>query len=78
MDPALIEKYGNVIPVHPTQLYEVGLSLLIFALLWRLQLRGTPPVATRRLGAGESWAPDASAGAKRSRTAAPLSAACRT
>lgn len=31
-----------VLAVHPTQLYEVGMSLLIFALLWRL--RGTRPV----------------------------------
>lgn len=36
VDPALVQKYGDVIPVHPTQLYEVGLSLLIFALLWKL------------------------------------------
>jgi phosphatidylglycerol---prolipoprotein diacylglyceryl transferase len=26
-----------VLTVHPTQLYEVGMSLLIFALLWRLR-----------------------------------------
>lgn len=31
-----------VLAVHPTQLYEVGMSLLIFAVLWRL--RGTRPV----------------------------------
>jgi len=31
-----------VLEVHPTQLYEVGLSLLIFFVLWRL--RGTRPV----------------------------------
>lgn len=30
-----------VLEVHPTQLYEVGLSLLIFAVLWRL--RGERP-----------------------------------
>lgn len=36
VDPALIEKYGPVVPVHPTQLYEVGLSLLIFLVVWRL------------------------------------------
>ena len=34
VDPALIEKYGQVVPVHPTQLYEVGLSTLIFFVLW--------------------------------------------
>ena len=37
VDPALIEKYGQVVPVHPTQLYEVGLSTLIFFVLWRLR-----------------------------------------
>ena len=37
VDPALIAKYGNVIPVHPTQLYEVALSLIFFAVLWRLR-----------------------------------------
>jgi phosphatidylglycerol:prolipoprotein diacylglycerol transferase len=37
VDPAMIEKYGNVLPVHPTQLYEVGLSTLIFFLLWRIR-----------------------------------------
>lgn len=34
VDPALVEKYGDVLPVHPTQLYETGISLLIFAILW--------------------------------------------
>jgi phosphatidylglycerol:prolipoprotein diacylglycerol transferase len=37
VDPALIAKYGDVIPVHPTQLYEVGISLVFFAVLWRLR-----------------------------------------
>ena len=37
VDPALVEKYGQVVPVHPTQLYEVGLSTLIFFALWRLR-----------------------------------------
>ena len=37
VDPALIEKYGQVVPVHPTQLYEVGLSTLIFFILWRIR-----------------------------------------
>jgi len=36
VDPALIEKYGQVIPVHPTQLYEVAMSTLIFLFLWRI------------------------------------------
>jgi phosphatidylglycerol:prolipoprotein diacylglycerol transferase len=33
---------STVLEVHPTQLYEVGLSLLIFAVLWRM--RGRRPV----------------------------------
>jgi phosphatidylglycerol:prolipoprotein diacylglycerol transferase len=37
VDPAMVEKYGDVIPVHPTQLYEVGMSTLIFFILWRLR-----------------------------------------
>lgn len=37
IDPAMIEKYGEVLPVHPTQLYETGISTLIFLLLWRLR-----------------------------------------
>lgn len=40
VDPALIEKHGQVIPVHPTQLYEVGISTLIFFLLWRIRDHG--------------------------------------
>lgn len=42
-DPALIEQYGNVLPVHPTQLYEVAMSTLIFFVLWRM--RKTPRAA---------------------------------
>jgi phosphatidylglycerol---prolipoprotein diacylglyceryl transferase len=37
VDPALIAKYGDVVPVHPTQLYEVGMSTLIFFFLWRIR-----------------------------------------
>ncbi len=37
VDPALVEKYGQIVPVHPTQLYEVGLSTLIFFLLWKIR-----------------------------------------
>ncbi len=37
VDPALIEKYGNLIPVHPTQIYEIALSTLIFLVLWRIR-----------------------------------------
>lgn len=39
VDPALVEKYGQIVPVHPTQLYEVGLSTLIFFALWRIRKR---------------------------------------
>lgn len=37
VDPALVERFGRVVPVHPTQLYEVALSTLIFAILWRMR-----------------------------------------
>lgn len=30
VDPALVEQYGQVVPVHPTQLYEIVLSLFVF------------------------------------------------
>ena len=40
IDPAMIEKYGEVLPVHPTQLYETGISTLIFVLLWSLRRHG--------------------------------------
>ena len=43
VDPALIEKYGQIVPVHPTQLYEVGMSTLIFFVLWRLKAHGHRP-----------------------------------
>lgn len=37
VDPELVEKYGQVVPVHPTQLYEIALSSLIFVFLWRIR-----------------------------------------
>jgi phosphatidylglycerol:prolipoprotein diacylglycerol transferase len=37
VDPELVERYGQVVPVHPTQLYEVALSTLIFFFLWRIR-----------------------------------------
>ena len=37
VDPELVARYGDIVPVHPTQLYEVGLSFVIFAILWRLR-----------------------------------------
>jgi prolipoprotein diacylglyceryltransferase len=32
-----------VVPVHPTQLYEVGLALIMFVILWRLGARRLKP-----------------------------------
>ena len=34
---------GTVVPVHPTQLYEVGLALIMFAILWRLGAKKFKP-----------------------------------
>jgi phosphatidylglycerol:prolipoprotein diacylglycerol transferase len=42
VDPALVEQYGQIVPVHPTQLYEVGMSTLIFFLLWKIRGSGRP------------------------------------
>ena len=42
VDPALVEQYGQIVPVHPTQLYEVGLSTLIFFVLWRIRGNARP------------------------------------
>ncbi|NNL31424.1 MAG: hypothetical protein HKO77_10395 [Gemmatimonadetes bacterium] len=33
VDPVLIEQFGQVIPVHPTQLYESAISLAVFGVL---------------------------------------------
>jgi prolipoprotein diacylglyceryltransferase len=43
VDPALVEQFGQVVPVHPTQLYEIAMVLVIFVILWRLRLRGHAP-----------------------------------
>ena len=37
IDPAMVERYGEVLPVHPTQLYETGMSTVIFLILWSLR-----------------------------------------
>ncbi len=37
VDPELIHKYGQVVPVYPTQLMEIALSSLIFLFLWRIR-----------------------------------------
>ena len=42
VDPALVEQYGQIVPVHPTQLYEVALSTLIFFFLWRIRRAPRP------------------------------------
>ncbi len=38
VDPALVERFGQVVPVHPTQLYEIAMASLIFLVLWRLRI----------------------------------------
>lgn len=38
VDPVLVEQFGQVLPVHPTQLYEVALAILIFIILWKLRI----------------------------------------
>ncbi len=43
VDPALVEQFGQVVPVHPTQLYEIAMVLVIFVILWRLRLREHAP-----------------------------------
>jgi len=44
VDPQLVARVGEVlpsgdvlVPVHPTQLYEVGMSLVIFFVVWKLR-----------------------------------------
>jgi phosphatidylglycerol:prolipoprotein diacylglycerol transferase len=37
VDPELVARYGNIVPVHPTQLYEVALSSIMFVVLWKLR-----------------------------------------
>ncbi len=43
VDPALIEQYGQIVPVHPTQLYEVALTTLIFLFIWRIRRHAHQP-----------------------------------
>jgi phosphatidylglycerol:prolipoprotein diacylglycerol transferase len=43
VDPELVAQYGEIVPVHPTQLYEIGLSFLIFLLLWSIRKRPRVP-----------------------------------
>ncbi|MFP3948052.1 MAG: prolipoprotein diacylglyceryl transferase [Longimicrobiales bacterium] len=37
VDPALVERFGEVVPVHPTQLYEVAISLVVFGVILTLR-----------------------------------------
>lgn len=37
VDPTLVQRFGQVVPVYPTELFEVGLSVLIFVFLWRIR-----------------------------------------
>lgn len=37
VDPTLVERFGEVVPVHPTQLYEVGLSLIVFGVIFAMR-----------------------------------------
>ena len=37
VDPELVARFGEVVPVHPTQLYEVAISTAIFFVLWKLR-----------------------------------------
>ena len=37
VDPAIVEQFGQVVPVHPTQLYEVAMTTVMFLVLWRLR-----------------------------------------
>ncbi len=43
VDPELVQQFGQVVPVHPTQLYEVMLASLIFVVLWRLRFHNHGP-----------------------------------
>jgi phosphatidylglycerol:prolipoprotein diacylglycerol transferase len=35
VDPEIVARFGDVVPVHPTQLYEVALSLIVFGIVFR-------------------------------------------
>ncbi len=43
VDPALVERFGQVVPVHPTQLYEIAMASLIFLVLWKLRIHKHRP-----------------------------------
>ena len=43
VDPALVERFGQIVPVHPTQLYEIVMTSLIFLVLWKLRVHEHGP-----------------------------------
>jgi phosphatidylglycerol:prolipoprotein diacylglycerol transferase len=43
VDPALVERFGQIVPVHPTQLYEIAMASLIFLVLWKLRVHDHAP-----------------------------------
>jgi len=45
VDPLTGEPYPPGARVHPTQLYELAQSLIVFAILWMLRRRPHPPGA---------------------------------
>ncbi len=47
VDPTIVERFGQVVPVHPTQLYEIAMASLIFLVLWKLRVHNH--------GAGWLW-----------------------
>ena len=38
VDPAIVERFGQIVPVHPTQLYEIAMASIIFLVLWKLRV----------------------------------------
>ena len=45
IDPLTGEPYPPGVRVHPTQLYELGQSLIVFGILWTVRKRAHPPGA---------------------------------
>lgn len=37
VDPEIVAQFGEVVPVHPTQLYEVVLLSLLFLFIWKIR-----------------------------------------
>ena len=47
VDPSIVEQFGQVVPVHPTQLYEIGMAIGIFFVLWQFR--------SHKQGIGFTW-----------------------